>query len=834
MNIKLVLFVALFGAMCGSAFAQNGVRFDSQVTQTAPVATTTFVVVPTNPIVRFCNAPANGVPCSNLATTYTDATLGTPCSTSTQIVLAGTTTCVASPDAENNWGVWVAAGQYAYTVTVKGANFGPYYVTAGASGGSSEVEGSPSDPETCTPATGTASQPIYYNTTSGRLRYCVATNTWADFAYTGNGGNASKPILAIDSFLRPDAASGTYTGNWVGNGTDTAIQVLSDSAQTSGAPSLSAGTASSGLYSENTGAEAQVPGGLPSTGGWPNNQGAQFVIKASSGASDVVGVWCRGSTSAKTGYLFFVFGGAGVAGGGTARIYKYTAGSFVQQGSDVTGFTYNVGDSIGCEATGQSTTTVKGFQNGDLGTATPLITITDSSTPILSGSPGIFLNNITGQAAGSNFIGYATDASVFSGPQVVFIGDSIISRWNLRTQFTSSTFANAGIGGQTSTQILARFSAEVLPIRPAAVVIEGGRNGLQLGTETVAQTLANMQTMGALARANGIQVIYTDTIQSCNMSDPGGLKANIDLLNADMPSIMLTGDLISNWNGAVDTQPPPTDCISGNYIADLIHPNTTGYALIAPLIPSITAIDGNLLGLNGLYAPIVGGTIPGTYIPAPTSSSLGGVATISCPAGQFLSAIPVTCGAGISTPGWSVQDSFQQSSSTLSTNWTVLAGAVSVSSQTAVGGNNGANNFAAWTATTVTSDQVSQVRVNAVSSADYVGVFVRGSGAGASLNAYYFVEGGTGDANCYLDKFVAGTKTQLKTTGCTMPAMGDTLKVIVVGTSLTCYRNGSHVSALDATDSSLTSGSPGMFPGNTGSSALDNWSGGNSTAAAKP
>lgn len=137
MKIKLVLLLAVFAVMCGSASAQ-GFRVVSQVTQRGTVAgATNVVVIPSAPIIKFCNAPANAVPCSNLATTFTDATLVTPCANSTQIVLDGTSTCVSSPDAQNNWGVWIAAGQYAYTITVGGTNFGPYFVTVGggAAGG---------------------------------------------------------------------------------------------------------------------------------------------------------------------------------------------------------------------------------------------------------------------------------------------------------------------------------------------------------------------------------------------------------------------------------------------------------------------------------------------------------------------------------------------------------------------------------------------------------------------------------------------------------------------------------------------------------------------------
>lgn len=127
--MRRLLFLLGFLVCALSAHAQ-GVYFPSQVTQSATVAGFPGVlIIPASPIIAFCNAPANAVPCTNKATTYTDATLLTPCSTSTQIVREGTNSCVSTPDAQGNWGVWVASGQYAYTITISGANFGPYYVT---------------------------------------------------------------------------------------------------------------------------------------------------------------------------------------------------------------------------------------------------------------------------------------------------------------------------------------------------------------------------------------------------------------------------------------------------------------------------------------------------------------------------------------------------------------------------------------------------------------------------------------------------------------------------------------------------------------------------------
>lgn len=80
--------------------------------------------------VHVCNYPANATPCTNYATTYTDPTETTACPSSAPLVLASTSTCVATTDAQGNYGFWVAPGSsYAYTVTVGALNFGPYPLT---------------------------------------------------------------------------------------------------------------------------------------------------------------------------------------------------------------------------------------------------------------------------------------------------------------------------------------------------------------------------------------------------------------------------------------------------------------------------------------------------------------------------------------------------------------------------------------------------------------------------------------------------------------------------------------------------------------------------------
>ena len=115
----------------------QGIRFgDQQPVQSVQTPGGPIYSVP-NATINFCNSPANGVPCTNKVTTYTDITLTTACPTSTQVVLSGTNSCVATTDQYGNWGVWISPGVYTFTVQVaSGAAIGPYTVTISGGGGS--------------------------------------------------------------------------------------------------------------------------------------------------------------------------------------------------------------------------------------------------------------------------------------------------------------------------------------------------------------------------------------------------------------------------------------------------------------------------------------------------------------------------------------------------------------------------------------------------------------------------------------------------------------------------------------------------------------------------
>lgn len=133
---RLALLTVLFFLGVVPAFGQIGVRFgDGTPVISGQVSGGPIFTVPLAGI-RFCNSPAVNVPCTNLAITYTDATLTNACPSSTQIVLAATNNCVGTTDLFGNWGVWVQPGTYTYTIQLpKGGSIGPYTVTVGGGAG---------------------------------------------------------------------------------------------------------------------------------------------------------------------------------------------------------------------------------------------------------------------------------------------------------------------------------------------------------------------------------------------------------------------------------------------------------------------------------------------------------------------------------------------------------------------------------------------------------------------------------------------------------------------------------------------------------------------------
>jgi hypothetical protein len=215
--MKRLLLLTLLTVFFACTAHGQAFRFEAQVSQEAnllgiPVPVLT---VPSGPIVTVCNFPANAVPCTNKATTYTAISQAFPCPTSTQLVLAGTSTCVSNTDQQGNWGVWVAPGvTYSYTISVNGQNLGPYSFTAGGGGGGGG--GSNGAINRFQPVLGTALSATDFILTGWGSGASISsvTGTDTDFTLTITAGSAPT--------ITPTITLTYHDGPWLSINSDTA------------------------------------------------------------------------------------------------------------------------------------------------------------------------------------------------------------------------------------------------------------------------------------------------------------------------------------------------------------------------------------------------------------------------------------------------------------------------------------------------------------------------------------------------------------------------------------------------------------------------------------
>jgi lysophospholipase L1-like esterase len=172
--------------------------------------------------------------------------------------------------------------------------------------------------------------------------------------------------------------------------------------------------------------------------------------------------------------------------------------------------------------------------------------------------------------------------------RVVFLGDSITDKWNLAAFFPGKSYINRGINGQVTPQMLVRFHADVVALKPAAVVILAGVNDINgvLQFETESEAEANYEAMAEIAVAHGIKPIFTEILpvsqydQSRNVAvdrKPEGLAH----LNA-----WLEAYCKAHGYTLIDYGPALRDDkgqLRADYSVDGLHPSAKGYAVMAPI-----------------------------------------------------------------------------------------------------------------------------------------------------------------------------------------------------------------------------------------------------------
>jgi lysophospholipase L1-like esterase len=172
--------------------------------------------------------------------------------------------------------------------------------------------------------------------------------------------------------------------------------------------------------------------------------------------------------------------------------------------------------------------------------------------------------------------------------RVVFMGDSITDFWGRRAGrfFPGKPYINRGISGQTTPQMLIRFTPDVIALQPKAVVILAGTNDIagNTGPSTLAMIEDNLAAMTTLAQAHGIKVILASVMPTCdyirNQSDRRPNSKIIELNN-------WIKQYAANHNATyLDYFTPMLDdkgFLKQELTGDGLHPNDAGYDFIMPI-----------------------------------------------------------------------------------------------------------------------------------------------------------------------------------------------------------------------------------------------------------
>jgi lysophospholipase L1-like esterase len=174
-----------------------------------------------------------------------------------------------------------------------------------------------------------------------------------------------------------------------------------------------------------------------------------------------------------------------------------------------------------------------------------------------------------------------------SAPRVVFMGDSITENWVLADPgFFDNGLVGRGISGQTTPQMLVRFRADVVALRPRIVHIMAGTNDIagNTGPTTAQDYKNNIMSMVEIAKANGIAIILGSIPPAAEFSWRPGLEPvpRIKELNDWLRSYAATERIeFIDYHSALAG---PAGELKGDLGNDGVHPNRSGYALMRRLV----------------------------------------------------------------------------------------------------------------------------------------------------------------------------------------------------------------------------------------------------------
>lgn len=188
----------------------------------------------------------------------------------------------------------------------------------------------------------------------------------------------------------------------------------------------------------------------------------------------------------------------------------------------------------------------------------------------------------------ARFYRYESQNDTIKKPtKVVFLGNSITDGWFKKRPefFIANKFVGRGIGGQTTSQMLTRFQADVIDLKPKAVVILAGTNDIARNNGIISHKhiLQNIKSMCELAQYHKIKPIL------CSILPVYQFRWNPKLTPAE--DIKKMNEMIKtyakeNGFGYIDYYSAMVDERGGlpvELAEDGVHPTLAGYAIMEPI-----------------------------------------------------------------------------------------------------------------------------------------------------------------------------------------------------------------------------------------------------------
>ncbi|HWQ53574.1 MAG TPA: GDSL-type esterase/lipase family protein [Bryobacteraceae bacterium] len=175
-------------------------------------------------------------------------------------------------------------------------------------------------------------------------------------------------------------------------------------------------------------------------------------------------------------------------------------------------------------------------------------------------------------------------------PRVVFLGDSITDGWRLNEYFPGRDVINRGISGQITSQMLGRMAADVIDLKPQAMLVLAGTNDIARGIPL--RAIENNLTMIAdLADFHKITPLFASILPISDyhrQQSTARPPAQILELNAWLKNFCARRNFryVDYFAAVVDQ----AGFIGKDLANDGLHPNAAGYRLMAPV--AAQAIDG--------------------------------------------------------------------------------------------------------------------------------------------------------------------------------------------------------------------------------------------------